>query len=186
MNVPFELHIALRYLLARRKQAFISAGRETQPVQIKGIDPVLEQQVTDIKGAMQSGSLDELNKSGGFDGILLGKDLAAKLGVAIGDSVSLLTPQGTLSPMGMIPRSRRLRVAGIFSLGLYEFDSSYGFVSLDVARRLFDKEQVDLIQLRVDDIYLAPRIAQAIPTELGAQYVTENWSEMNRSLFSAL
>jgi lipoprotein-releasing system permease protein len=266
MNVPFELHIALRYLLARRKQAFISvislistlgvtvgvmalvialalmtglqqelrdrilgsnphvyvwntggigdyhaeaaklrqlphvvgaapeilgqglisAGRETQPVQIKGIDPVLEQQVTDIKGAMQSGSLDELNKSSGLDGILLGKDLAAKLGVAIGDSVSLLTPQGTLSPMGMIPRSRRLRVAGIFSLGLYEFDSSYGFVSLDVARRLFDKEQVDLIQLRVDDIYLAPRIAQAIPTELGAQYVTENWSEMNRSLFSAL
>ena len=266
MNVPFELHIALRYLLARRKQAFISvislistlgvtvgvmalvialalmtglqqelrdrilgsnphvyvwntggiadyhaeaaklrrlrnvvgaapeilgqglisAGRETQPVQIKGIDPVLEQQVTDIKGAMQSGSLDELNKSSGFDGILLGKDLAAKLGVAIGDSVSLLTPQGTLSPMGMIPRSRRLRVAGIFSLGLYEFDSSYGFVSLDVARRLFDKDQVDLIQLRVDDIYLAPRIAQAIPTELGAQYVTENWSEMNRSLFSAL
>src|SRR5256885_14547065 len=135
---------------------------------------------------MQSGSIEALNKADGLDGILIGKDLAAKLGVAIGDSVSLLTPQGTLSPMGMIPRSRRLRVAGIFSLGLYEFDSSYGFVSLDVARRLFDKEQVDLIQLRVDDIYLAPRIAQAIPTELGAQYVTENWSEMNRSLFSAL
>jgi len=266
MNVPFELHIALRYLFARRKQAFISvislistlgvtvgvmalvialalmtglqqelrdrilgsnphvyvwntggivdyhaeaaklrqlphvvgaapeilgqglisAGRETQPVQIKGIDPALEHQVTDIKGAMQSGSLDALNKADGLDGMLLGKDLAAKLGVAIGDSVSLLTPQGTLSPLGMIPRSRRLRVAGIFSLGLYEFDSSYGFVSLDVAKRLFDKDQVDLIQLRVDDIYLAPQIAQTIPTRLGTQYVTENWSEMNRSLFSAL
>ena len=266
MNIPFELHIALRYLFARRKQAFISvislistlgvtvgvmalvialalmtglqqelrdrilgsnphvyvwnaggiddyhaeaaklrqlphvvgaapeilgqglisAGRETQPVQIKGVDPVLEQQVTDIKGAMQSGSLDALNKTEGVDGILLGKDLAAKLGVAIGDTVSLLTPQGTLSPMGMIPRTRRLRVAGIFSLGLYEFDSSYGFVSLDVAKRLFDKDQVDLIQLRVDDIYLAPQIAKEIPTQLGARYVTENWSEMNRSLFSAL
>jgi lipoprotein-releasing system permease protein len=266
MNVPFELHIALRYLFARRKQAFISvislistlgvtvgvmalvialalmtglqqelrdrilgsnphvyvwnaggiddyhaeaaklrqlphvvgaapeilgqglisAGRETQPVQIKGVDPVLEQQVTDIKGAMQSGSLDALNRTEGVDGILLGKDLAAKLGVAIGDTVSLLTPQGTLSPMGMIPRTRRLRVAGIFSLGLYEFDSSYGFVSLDVAKRLFDKDQADLIQLRVDDIYLAPQIAKEIPTRLGAQYVTENWSEMNRSLFSAL
>src|SRR6266478_1398099 len=266
MDVPFELHIALRYLLARRKQAFISvislistlgvtvgvmalvialalmtglqqelrdrilgsnphvyvwntggitdyhaeaaklrqlphvvgaapeilgqglisAGRETQPIQIKGVDPVLEQQVTDIKGAMQSGSLDALNKADAVDGILLGKDLAAKLGVAIGDSVSLLTPQGTLSPMGMIPRTRRLRVAGSFSLGLYEFDSSYGFVSLDVARRLFDKDQVDLIQLRVDDIYRAPQIAQEVPTRLGSQYVTENWSEMNRSLFSAL
>ena len=266
MNVPFELHIALRYLFARRKQAFISvislistlgvtvgvmaliialalmtglqqelrdrilgsnphvyvwntggivdyhaeaaklrqlphvvgaapeilgqglisAGRETQPVQIKGVDPALEHQVTDIKGAMQSGSLDALNKADGLDGMLLGKDLAAKLGVAIGDSVSLLTPQGTLSPLGMIPRSRRLRVAGIFSLGLYEFDSSYGFVSLDVAKRLFDKAQVDLIQLRVDDIYLAPQIAQTIPTRLGTKYVTQNWSEMNRSLFSAL
>jgi lipoprotein-releasing system permease protein len=266
MDVPFELHVAVRYLFARRKQAFISvislistlgvtvgvmalvialalmtglqqelrdrilgsnphvyvwntggivdyhaeaaklrqlprvvgaapeilgqglisAGRETQPIQIKGVDPVLEQQVTDIKGAMESGSLDALNKAEGVDGILLGKDLAAKLGVAIGDTVSLLTPQGTLSPMGMIPRTRRLRVAGIFSLGLYEFDSSYGFVSLDVAKRLFDKDQVDLIQLRVDDIYLAPQIAQEIPTRLGAQYVTENWSEMNRSLFSAL
>jgi lipoprotein-releasing system permease protein len=167
-------------------QGLISAGRETQPIQIKGVDPALEQQVTEIKDAMQSGSLDALNKADGADGILLGKDLAAKLGVAIGESVSLLTPQGTLSPMGMIPRTRRLRVAGIFSLGLYEFDSSYGFVSLDVARRLFDKDQVDLIQLRVDDIYLAPQIAQAIPARLGAQYVTENWSEMNRSLFSAL
>jgi lipoprotein-releasing system permease protein len=266
MNIPFELHVALRYLFARRKQAFISvislistlgvtvgvmalvialalmtglqqelrdrilgsnphvyvwntggiadyhaeaakmrqlphvvgaapeilgqglisAGHETQPVQIKGVDPVLEQQVTDIKGAMQSGSLDALNKAEGVDGILLGKDLAAKLGVAIGDTLSLLTPQGTLSPMGMIPRTRRLRVAGIFSLGLYEFDSSYGFVSLDVAKRLFDKDQVDLIQLRLDDLYLAPQIAQAIPTQLGTQYVTQSWSEMNRSLFSAL
>ena len=61
-----------------------------------------------------------------------------------------------------------------------------GFVSLDVAKRLFDKDQVDLIQLRVDDIYLAPQIAQTIPTRLGTKYVTQNWSEMNRSLFSAL
>ena len=268
MNLPFELHVALRYLLAKRKQAFISvisfistlgvavgvmalvialalmtglqqelrdrilgsnphvyvwkqggmldyhaeadklrrlphvvgaapailgqgllsASHDTVPIQIKGIDAALEEQVTDIKRAILSGSLNALTTSSGAgpDGILLGKDLAAKLGVALGDSVSLLTPQGTLSPMGMIPRTRRLRVAGLFSLGLFEFDSTYGFVSLDVAERLLDKDQVDLIQLRVDDIYAAPQIAQSIPARLGPQYVTQDWSDMNRSLFSAL
>jgi lipoprotein-releasing system permease protein len=268
MNVPFELHIALRYMFAKRKQAFISvislistlgvgigvmaviialammtglqnelrdrmlgsnphvyvwnqkgivdaraeteklhalphvvgaapailgqglisASSETQPVQIKGIDPTLEQQVTDIKGAMQSGSLAALMapESDQPDGILLGKDLAAKLGVTVGDSVSLLTPQGTLSPMGLIPRTRRLRVAGTFSLCLFEFDSTYGFVSLDVAKRLLDRTHVDFIQLRVDDIYRAPAIAQSITTALGPQYLTEDWEGMNRSLFKAL
>jgi len=268
MNIPFELHIALRYLFAKRKQAFISvissistlgvaigvmaviialammtglqdelrdrmlgsnphvwvwnqkgianaqaeaaklralphvigaapailgqglisASSETQPVQIKGIDPALEQQVTDIKGAMLTGSLAPLASTaeGDPDGILLGKDLAAKLGVSVGDSVSLLTPQGTLSPMGMIPRTRRLRVAGTFSLGLFEFDSTYGFVSLDVAKRLLDRTQADFIQLRVDDIYHAPQIAQSITDTLGPQYLTEDWEGMNRSLFKAL
>jgi lipoprotein-releasing system permease protein len=268
MNPPFELHIALRYLFAKRKQAFISvislistlgvgigvmavvialammtglqnelrdrmlgsnphvwvwnqkgitdpraeadklralphvigaapailgqglisASSDTQPIQIKGIDPSLEQQVTDIKGAMQTGSLAPLATpvEGEPDGILLGKDLAAKLGVSVGDSVSLLTPQGTLSPMGLIPRTRRLRVAGTFSLGLFEFDSTYGFVSLDVAKRLLDRTQADFIQLRVDDIYHAPAIAQSITDALGSQYLTEDWEGMNRSLFKAL
>jgi lipoprotein-releasing system permease protein len=268
MEMPFELHIALRYLLAKRRQAFISlvsfismlgvgvgvmavvvalammtglqlelqdrivgsnphiyvwntdgivddraeaeklrriprvagaapailgqglvsASRETVPIQIKGIDPVLEQQVTDIRKGMLSGSLDALTRTGGDapDGILLGKDLATKLGVAVGDSVSVLTPQGTLSPMGMIPRARRLRVAGIFSLRLFEFDSTYGYVSIEVAKRLLDKDQVDLIQLRVDDIWAAPEVAKTIPSRLGKQYLTEDWQAMNGTLFSAL
>jgi lipoprotein-releasing system permease protein len=169
-------------------QGLISASRETAPAQLKGIDPALESQVTDLRAALLRGNLDDLNApaDGGVPGIVIGKDLAAKLGVDVGDSVSLLTPQGTLSPMGMIPRSRRLRVVGIFSLGLYEFDSTSGFVSLDVAKRLFDKDQVDLIQLRVDDVYAAPRIAASIPQVLGNQYLTEDWSMMNKSLFSAL
>jgi lipoprotein-releasing system permease protein len=266
LELPFELHVAFRYLLAKRKQAFISvisaistlgvtvgvmalvialalmtglqqelrdrivgsnphiyvwnsrgiqdyhaeaaklrqvphvlgaapaimgqglitASGETQPLQVKGIDPALEQEVTNLKGAITAGSLDTLTGADGeLDGILLGKDLAAKLAVNPGDDVSL-TLGVTLTPAGLLPRTRRMKVAGLFSLGLFEFDSAYGYLSLDVAKRVLAKEQVDLIQLRVDDIYAAPRIAESIPEILGAQYVTTDWADMNKSLFSAL
>src|SRR5262249_26259802 len=137
---------------------------------------------------MKSGSIAALAPQGedSFPGILLGKDLASKLNVGVGDSVLLTTAGGILTPNGRLPYPRRLRVAGIFSLGLYELDTSTGYVTLEAAKRLFAKDQVDLIQLRVDDIYRAPAIARAIPQTLGAQYTTEDWAEMNRQLFSAL
>ena len=267
MNIPFELHIALRYLFARRKQAFISVisaistlgvvvgvmalvialalmtglqqevrdrilgsnphvfvwkyggiedyQKETQKlgsvagvigaapavlgkalvtsatgeafITIKGVDPQLERGVTGIVGALRSGSLDSFAAPNpdGLDGILLGSDLAAKLGVSLGDTVSVLTSQGTPSPFGWLPRTRRLRVAGTFSLGLFEFDSAYGLVSLDVAERLVDRKDVELIQLRVGDMWEAPKIAEAVEA-LGSEYVTQDWQDMNRSLFSAL
>jgi lipoprotein-releasing system permease protein len=267
MEIPFEFHIALRYLLAKRKQAFISvislistlgvavgvmavvialavmtglqqelrdrilgsnphvylskvggiddyhaevarvrqlphvvgaapdvlgrgllsAGGGTEPVQIKGIDPELEPSVTDVKTAMQSGSIDALTTRGDdIAGIVLGKDLAASLGVAVGDSVTVLTLEGVLTPMGNRPLPRRRRVVGIFKLGLYEFDSTYAFVSLQDAMRLFDKQQIDFVQLRVDDVITAPRVAAAVKASLGAEYSTEDWTVMNKSLFSAL
>ncbi|HEV8344994.1 MAG TPA: ABC transporter permease [Vicinamibacterales bacterium] len=269
MDLPFELHVALRYLLAKRKQAFISvislistlgvtvgvmalviavalmtglqdeirdrivganphiyvwktsgiddyhaeaarlrqvphvvgaapailgkalvtAARSDDFVNLTGIDPVLEAGVTDLRAAMESGSLDGLNgdsEDGALGGILLGKDLARGLGVSVGDSVQVVTPHGTLSPMGMVPVPRRLRVAGTFSLGLYEFDNTTGFVSLDVAKRLFDTDRIALIQLRVDDIWRASEVSRSITGTLGDQYFTQDWSEMNRSLFSAL
>ena len=269
MDLPFELHVALRYLLAKRKQAFISvislistlgvtvgvmaviialavmtglqqelrdrilgsqphiyvsktggiadyraeadrarqiphvvgaapallgralitASTKQEFITVKGIDPQLEPAVSDIARSLQNGSLDGLvpkEGSGARDGILLGKDLAANLGVAVGDPVVILTPEGTLSPMGMLPGRHTLRVVGMFSLGLIEFDSTYGFVSLEAAKRMFDKAQVDFLQLRVDDIYKAPEIARQVSAHLGDQYFTQDWAEMNRSLFSAL
>jgi lipoprotein-releasing system permease protein len=268
VDTPFELHIALRYLLAKRKQAFISVismistvgvtvgvmalvialalmtglqqelrdrilgsnahvyvwkqggitdyhaeaaklqalphvigaapavlgqglvsvAGESLPIQIKGVDPALEPKVTDLERSLLRGSVSALagQAEGGTDQILLGKDLATKLGVGVGDTVSVLTPQGTLSPMGLIPRARRLKVAGIFSLGLYEFDTTYGFVSLDMAKRLFDKADVDLIQLRLDDIWAAMEVSRSIPAKFGASYIAQDWADMNRSLFRAL
>jgi len=103
-------------------------------------------------------------------------------GVVVPSGVSNVT----LSPAGPVPRTTSLRVAGTFSLGLYELDTTFGFVSLDVAKRLFDKPEAEMVQLRVDDIYLAPAVAATIRDTLGTEYLTEDWAEMNRSLFSAL
>jgi lipoprotein-releasing system permease protein len=169
-------------------KAIVSTDRGPAFISLKGVDPALEGQVTDIERSMKQGKLSDLLV--GEDerpGILLGKDLAQQLGVRVGDLITLTTPTGTGSPWGMIPRTRTLRVAGIFALGLLEFDSQYGFVSLDLAERLFEKESPDLIQLRVADIYQAKAIADDIPRRLGEkEYVAEDWSELNRSLFSAL
>jgi lipoprotein-releasing system permease protein len=153
-------------------------------ISIKGIDPALEPNVTDIKRAIQSGRVEDLT-TGEPPGILIGRQLAEALAVKVGDTVSLLTDQGTLSPGGMLPRNRPARVAGIFNLGLQEFDAEWGFVSLEFAERLMGVEQVEMIQLRVDDINASPKIADSVEA-LGSEYRAQDWSELNASLFSAL
>lgn len=169
-------------------KALISSGRGEAFITLKGVDPALETSVTDIERSMTSGRLASLGEDpgDGLPGIVIGAALAETLGVADGDEVTVLTPQGTLTPMGVYPRSRRVRVAGRFSLGLFEFDSAYGFVSLPLARRLLDRASIDVIELRVDDIYRAGAVAAAVPETLGAAYFCQTWADLNRSLFSAL
>jgi len=169
-------------------KALISTDRSDQFITIKGVDPSLEGRVTDIQRSMLQGSLDALSvpADDAPPGILLGRDLAQQLGVSVGESVTLITPSGTLSPMGMMTRPRRATVAGIYRLGLYEFDAAYGFVSLSFAQRLLGRPSVDVIELRVRDIYGAGEVAARVTAELGSQYVAQDWSDMNRSLFSAL
>jgi lipoprotein-releasing system permease protein len=170
-------------------RALVSTNRgETEFVTLKGIDPQLEPTVTDISTAMRSGAIADLAPRSDTDrpGILLGKDLAARLGVDVGDTVKVLTEQGTLSPMGVVPRSRLVRVAGIYSLGLLEFDSQWGFVSLDFARLLMAKDAPDLVQLKVADIYQAPAIAETLMQRLGKDYQARDWADLNQPLFSAL
>jgi lipoprotein-releasing system permease protein len=136
---------------------------------------------------MLSGRLEDLRQQEGqTEGIIIGKDLADQLGAFVGDQVQVLTPEGTLTPNGMVPRVRVLKVVGIFRLGLYEFDSQYGFVTLPVAQRLMNRTRPDFMQLRVRDIYDAPAIADAVEEKLGSAYGAQDWTDMNRSLFSAL
>jgi len=173
-------------------KAIVSTNRADAFITVKGIDPGLEVDVTDIQGAMRKGRIQDLiprtDTDGveGRPGILLGQDLAGQLGVSVGDTVTLLTPQGTLSPLGVIPRSVLVRVAGIYTLGLLEFDSAYGLVSLDFGERLLSRAEPDLIQIRVGDLYEAPAIARTIERTLGAGYHARDWASMNQSLFSAL
>jgi lipoprotein-releasing system permease protein len=168
-------------------KAIISTDRADAFIDLKGVDPELEPNVTDLQRRMQKGGVKALAEDiDDRPGILLGKDLAAQLGISVGETVRLTTPQGTLSPMGIIPRTRICRVVGIFSLGLYQFDSAYGFVSLDFAKRLVSKDVPDLIQLRVSDIYDAPNVAERIRETLGDEYTAQDWADMNQSLFSAL
>ena len=169
-------------------KAIISSSRSEGFVTVKGIDPTLEASVTNLPAALEAGSLEALtpDEDDPLSGILIGRDLSTALGASVGDTVTLLTPQGTLTPSGMTPRVRRFHVVGIFSLGLYEFDAAYAFVALPVALRLFDREYPEFLQLRVSDIYQAPAIADRLAETLGPEYVTQDWSDLNRSLFSAL
>jgi lipoprotein-releasing system permease protein len=100
--------------------------------------------------------------------------------------MEVLIPEGRLTPFGVIPQQRVFKVAGIFNLGLYEYDAAYGFIHLSEAERMFGKSTSTFIELRVDDLYAAPEVAEMVPRQLGPEYQAQDWADMNKSLFSAL
>lgn len=157
-------------------------------VMVKGIDPALEPSINDIGRVLTDGSLDQLTPASDdeFPGIVLGKDLAGSLGAMVGDTVTLLTPNGSLTPMGVMPRQRRFKVVGTFRLGLYEVDNGTGLVSLDSGMRIAGRDTVERIELKVSDVYAAPRIADQIAVDFGTEYVTSDWTDQNQQLYSAL
>jgi lipoprotein-releasing system permease protein len=155
---------------------------------IKGIDPELEPTVTEIASVLTDGSLSALVPvtDDELPGIVIGKDLAGQVGAMVGDTVTVLTSHGTLSPMGVMPRQRRFKVVGTFRLGLYDVDSSTGLVALEPGMRLAGTDRVDHIEVKLDDAYAAPRVADRIMAEFGAEYVTQDWTDINKQLYSAL
>ncbi len=169
-------------------KALIRSARSEGFITVMGIDPQLEKNVTNLSKSMTAGSIDGLVPltEDEFPGILIGKDLASTLGVLPGDTVYLVTPQGSLSPMGVMPRQRRFTIAGTFNLGFFEFDQAYGFVALEAGMRLAGTERVDHLELKVADLYQAPRIADDILAKFGGEYVAQDWADINRSFYSAL
>ena len=157
---------------------------------LKGIVPAMERSVTDLASQVEEGQLDALERTdaGSLPPILLGRDLASTLGVGLGDVVSVTSPEGRLSPLGMLPRVTKFRVAGTVHSGLYEFDSQWAYVPLSVAQRLFTggSDSASLVEVRLDDIYAVRTVAPHILAALGNGYLTTDWIMMNQSLFSAL
>src|SRR6266851_2271039 len=119
--------------------------------------------------------------------IVIGKDLSETIGVKVGDGVLVTSPQGELTPLGLVPRYQRFQVVGIFKSGFYQYDSSYAFVRLKDAQKLFSEpDLISVISFKVDDLYHADRVGREIEAAAGKGFQTTNWMEQNRELFRAL
>ncbi len=165
------------------QQALLSGFAGSSGAMLRGMDLEKEKEQAAWLQNLESGRL----PSSGEPGLLLGKNLAASLGVGVGDSVSVLTPSSRLSPLGLLPRSRKMVVSGIFATGLYEFDSSSALLPLSVAQSLLHLDgKVTLIQIRLKKIFEAPAIARKLLDILPPSLYPTTWMELNKSLFSAL
>jgi len=170
------------------EQVVVSSRSRAQGVVLKGIEPQREVRVGDLLTRLREGSLDGLSQTyANADPIIVGTELAKSLGVFVGDTVLVTSPQGYITPFQIVPKFRHFRVVGIFDSGFYDFDATWAFTTLRAAQRLFDlAEVVSVIEFRVDDIYQAQPIAEVIRRAAGPGYETTTWMEQNRSVFSAL
>jgi len=151
---------------------------------IRGIDLRTPAVLEDLQTQLRSGAARPL--ADGEAGILLGRELARMLGVAVGDEVTVISPESTLTAVGMVPRMRRYPVAGTFELGMYELDSSLAYLALPAAREFAGLQGASGIEVKLVDPFDAKRVGRAVGAELGYPYWVRDWMDMNRSLFAAL
>jgi lipoprotein-releasing system permease protein len=158
---------------------------ESSGALVKGIDFEAERAYAPWLQRLEAGEIPETG--GARDGLLLGRELALRIGAQVGDVVGIVTASATLSPMGLLPKRKTFEVSGIFNTGLYEFDSSTALVAIDVAQKLFGLEgRASYIQVKLEDIFAAPAIGARIQADLPPVVYITTWMELNKSLFSAL
>lgn len=168
-----------------QSQGMFSVDGEVKGALIRGIVPELEDRVADFRKTIKSGSLDDL-KPGEF-GVVLGADLARSLRVFTGDKLTLIAPQGTVTPAGVVPRVRSFKVVGIFEVGMYEYDSGLALIHLQDAQRLYQMgEQVSGVRLKVDDLFKAPRIARELVAYINADAYIHDWTKSHANFFRAV
>jgi lipoprotein-releasing system permease protein len=159
------------------------------PGAVQALEPEVAPEVVP-QGDSQSAPVDSRNadpQNAELPPIVLGSDLAETIGAATGDSVIIISPQGEMTPMGLIPKYVRFRLAGTFHSGFYQYDDQMGFLRLADAQRLFDEpDLLSVISFKVDNLNNAPQIAHDIETAAGKGYMTTNWTDNNRELFRAL
>mgnify|MGYP001339378229 FL=1 len=169
-----------------RGEAMLNNASLVSGALIQGILPDEEQQVSDIDGKMVQGSLDDL-RPGGF-GIILGKELANALGLMVGDKVTVITPQATVTPAGVLPRLKRFNVVGIFKAGMYEYDRGLALVHVADAGKLFQYPDgaVNGVRLKLRDLFQAPRLARQLAARLPDGYLARDWTQDHASFFRAV
>ncbi|MYC68629.1 MAG: FtsX-like permease family protein [Acidobacteriia bacterium] len=155
---------------------------------LKGVDPEAESRVSQLLSKIVDGSFEALEpEDGGYPGILLGRRLADAIGARVSTIVTVLNPQGEMTPLGPIPSFKRFQVVGIFETGLFELDNLWSVTLLrDAQRALSLGDVVNSLEFRLDDFQASDEVARAIRAEAGEDFTTSTWMERNRVLFNAL
>ena len=173
-------------------QVMLSSGKNVSGVVLRGIDVASDKQVTRLSSSIVEGNIDELDPKmeRGADttpGLMVGKELAKHLNLFLGDKVNVISPMGNITPLGMMPRMKPFRVTGIFNTGMFEYDSTLAYVSLNQAQRFFDLgDTVTGIQLKVEDVYHTDELARSINREMGVNFYARDWMQMNKNILFAL
>ncbi|MFZ0450451.1 MAG: lipoprotein-releasing ABC transporter permease subunit [Desulfatiglandaceae bacterium] len=169
-------------------QVMVNHAGNVSGAVLRGIDPVTVGQVLGIKKMIKQGTLGSIGeKSQGFPAVILGKELARQIGVHTGDVLTLVSPEGRLTPLGRVPNTRKFRVVGLFDSGMYEYDATMLYVSIEEAEKFLGLgDKVTGIEIKVNDIDRSDTIARRVQDTLGYPFWTKDWKVMNRSLFSAL
>ncbi len=165
-------------------QALIINKENIRGIQVKGIIPEFEQEVSQIRGKIFKGNLDNLS-SGGF-GIIIGHELAESLHVDLGDQLTLATSQSSSNSENFYPRIHQLKIVGIFCSGHYEYDSALGFINIQDALNIFSNNGILGIRLALEDIQVSRKIALELEKKLPTYVVVKDWSQSNQAWFSAI
>ncbi len=166
-------------------KALLVAGKQISGAELRGIEPELEDTVSGISGVMQDGDLAGL-QAGAFN-IVLGVELAEAMGVTVGDKVTVTLAQGMVTPAGVIPRTKRFTVSGIYRVGMYEFDRRLAFINIGDAQRLYRKKNtVTGVRLSITEIYAAPEIVREVALEHGALVLVSDWTRRHVNFFRSI
>jgi len=174
------------------EEVLVSRGARSTGAVVKGVQPEYENKVSKLLKSVELGTADPLNADvrraeGELPPIVLGKEMADDVGASLGSTVLVVSPQGELTPFGLVPKYVRFKVVGIFHSGFYEYDKTWGFIRLDDAQQLFGLgDMISVIEFKLDDLYRAAEVGQQLERAAGTGFMSTNWMELNKELFRAL
>jgi lipoprotein-releasing system permease protein len=167
-------------------QAMLVNGQQVSGALLRGVLPQQELKVSEVGKRMQRGTF--TNLEAGEYGLILGSELAAALGADLGDNITVITPEATVTPAGILPRLRRFTVTGVFKVDMQEYDRAYGYIHLEDAARLFELPDgaVNGLRLKLKDLFQAPAISRGLMQRLGVQYWVSDWTDEHANFFRAV